>query len=380
MIKNGFIFILAFAISSISFAQEQAKKSIKLLFLGDIMGHGPQIKTAYNPLTKTYNYDPNYHYITSVLSNADFTLGNLEVTLGVKPFTGYPTFSSPPELAVATQNAGIDVLVTANNHSCDKRKKGVEKTIAVLDSLQIAHSGTFINQKVKDSLNPLILEKNDIKIAILNYTYGTNGIPATYPNIVNLLDKKTILKDIAQAEDKEPDQIIAFVHWGFQYKDLPNQEQKNWFQFFKDNGVSIVIGSHPHVVQPMEWNKEENSLVVYSLGNFISNQRTFPRDGGAVFELTLTKHQDKTSITDANYQLTWVYKQQIETYTEYYILPVNEFEYKAHFFHNGNDYKKMMRYTKHARTLLDEHNLNIPEQKPFTDGMFQLMRELYLNI
>ncbi|MCK5537886.1 MAG: CapA family protein [Bacteroidales bacterium] len=380
MNKNWFFISFYFLFFLTSHAQQEAEKTIKLLFLGDIMGHGPQIKTAYNLLTKTYDYDPNYKFVKTILSDADFTLGNLEVTLGTKPYTGYPTFSSPPELALAAKKAGIDVLVTSNNHSCDKRKKGVEKTIAILDSLQIAHTGTFVNQKVKDSLNPLILYKNDIKIALLNYTYGTNGIPVTPPNIVNLLNKKTILKDIAQAKKLNPDQIIAFVHWGHQYKDLPNQEQKNWFQFFNDNGVSIVIGSHPHVVQPMEWNKSENNLVVYSLGNFVSNQRTFPRDGGTLFELTLSKQKGKTTIADAKYQLTWVYKQEIATYTEYYILPIDEFEYKAHFFHNKNDYKKMMRFAKHARNLLDKHNLNIPEQKTFTNGMFQLMRELYLNI
>ena len=377
MRKSGLFLIFSFLSFQVFYAQQEVEKSIKLLFLGDIMGHGPQIKTAYNPLTKTYEYNPNFQYIQNILSDADFTLGNIEVTLGVKPYSGYPSFSSPPELASAAQRAGIDVLVTANNHSCDKRKKGVEKTIAVLDNLKIAHTGTFLNQAEKDSLNPLILEKNNFKIAILNYTYGTNGIPATYPNIVNLLDKKTIIKDILQAKNKNPDQIIAFVHWGFQYKDLPNQEQKDWFQFFKDNGVSIVIGSHPHVVQAMEWNKEQNSLVVYSLGNFISNQRTFPRDGGALFELTLTKKEGKTTITDANYQLIWVYKQEIATYTEYYVLPVNEFEFKEYYFHNSADYTKMMRFTKHARKLLDTNNQDITEKKVFSDGMFQLMRELY---
>ncbi len=127
----------------------------------------------------------------------------------------------------------------------------------------------------------------------------------------------------------------------------------------------------------MEWDKSENSLVVYSLGNFVSNQRTFPRDGGALFELTLTKKEGKTTITDANYQLFWVYKQEIATYTEYYVLPVNEFEFKEYYFHKSSDYTKMMRFTKHARKLLDINNKNITEKKVFSDGMFQLMRELY---
>jgi poly-gamma-glutamate synthesis protein (capsule biosynthesis protein) len=377
--KKTLLLLSVFFINSLSiYSQKEEETSLHLMFLGDIMGHGPQIRAAYNSDTKTYNYKPNYQYIKSILSKPDFTIANLEVTLGVKPYSGYPQFSSPPELINAVKYAGIDVLGTANNHSCDRRKKGIINTIAVLDSLQIAHTGTFANKKTKDSLNPLLIEKNNIKIALLNYTYGTNGIPVPYPTIVNLLNKKTILKDIAAAKKQQPDQIIAFVHWGLQYKDLPSNSQKKWFQFFKENGVNIVIGSHPHVIEPMVWNKNEKSLVVYSLGNFISNQRTFPRDGGAMFELTLSKKNNKTQITNASYRLTWVYKKSDKNITEYFVLPVYEFEYKPYFFTNNADYIKLRRYSKHARKLLNKYNSNIPENKPFTDGFLQLMQELYI--
>lgn len=376
MKKIGLLFLLLKA--CILIAQEQPVSSVKLLFLGDIMGHGPQIKAAYSANTKAYDFNPNYQYIKPLLSAPDFTIANLEVTLGTKPYSGYPQFSSPSALASAIKKSGIDILGTANNHSCDRHKKGIIKTIHVLDSLKIQHTGTFVNQKNKDSIAPFIIEKNNIRIALLNYTYGTNGIPVPTPTIVNILDKKTILKDIEQAKKQHPDQIIAFVHWGEQYRDLPVNSQKKWFQFFKNHGVSIVIGSHPHVVEPMEWDQEEQTLVVYSLGNFISNQRTFPRDGGAMFELTLTKENGKTHISKASYALSWVYKKIEKQNTGYYILPVDEFEYKPYFFAKISDYKKMRLFSKHARMLLQIHNLNIPEKKPFSKGFLQLMRELYI--
>jgi len=369
--KKTLLILFLFWLSTL--LAQQNETSVKLLFLGDIMGHGPQIRAAHNAVTKTYNYSPNYTYLKPLIENADVSIGNLEVTLGVPPYRGYPQFSSPPALARDTKSAGIDVLVTANNHSCDKRKKGIEKTIFILDSLEITHTGTFKNQQTKDSLGPLLIERNGIRIALLNYTYGTNGIAIPKPNIVNLLDEKTIIKDVLQAKAKNPDQIIAFVHWGGEYQNLSNAYQKKWFDFFKKQGVNIVIGSHPHVVQPMKWDKEDNNLVVYSLGNFVSNQRKFPRDGGALFELTLTKKESETTITNAQYILTWVYKQKLKnTYevghsgTNYYVLPVNTFEHTPHFFEKQTDYRQMLRYSKHARSLLQKNNLNISERKPFT--------------
>lgn len=372
MIKKWIILSLVLSFCQGFYAQNDEAKTIKLLFLGDIMGHGPQIKAAYNPLTKTYSYESNFKYIKNTFSQADFVIGNLEVTLGTRPFKGYPQFSSPPELAAAAQNAGIDVLGTANNHSCDRRKKGIIKTIDVLDSLHIKHFGTYSSPFAKESSNPLLIEKNDIKIALLNYTYGTNGIPVPTGTVVNLLDKKTISEDIAVAKALQPDEIIAFVHWGQQYKDLPSASQKNWFAYFKSLGVNIVIGSHPHVVEPMLWDKEDKSLVVYSLGNFISNQRTFPRDGGALFELILTKKENQTAIESVSYLLTWVYKQTFENGFDYCVLPLEEFEYKYAFFEKEHDFNMMKRYARHVRSLLNKHNKNISEKKPFGDALQNL--------
>ncbi|WP_196895749.1 CapA family protein [Aureivirga marina] len=344
-------------------AQEGSDR-ISLLFIGDFMGHMDQINAAYNKQTKTYDYTECFKYIKETLSEPDVAIGNLEVTLGIKPYSGYPQFSSPESYASAIKEAGVDVLMTANNHSCDKRKKGVEKTIAVLDSLDIAHTGTFINSEVKQKTSPLIIEKNGFKIAIINFTYGTNGIPPTKPNVVNYLDKKVVKADIDKAKAANADQIIAFVHWGKEYKDLPSQYQKDWYAFFKKEGITMVIGAHPHVLQPMVFDKESGNFVAYSLGNFVSHQRTFPRDGGAVLKIDLVKdNENNTFIDKAEYKLTWVYEPIVNGQKQYYILPVSEFETNQKFFKRKTDYDKMMRFTKHARTLLGKENKNVTEYK-----------------
>jgi len=341
---------------------------ISLLFIGDFMGHMDQIKSAYKKETKTYEYDSCFSKIKPILSNADVTIGNIEVTLGVKPYSGYPQFSSPPSYAAAIKRAGVDVLTTANNHSCDKRKKGVERTIKILDSLNIPHTGTYINAIEKTKNPAYVIDKNNFKIAIINYTYGTNSIDPTPPNVVNYLEKEVIAKDVKYIQNGiQPDEIIAFLHWGDQYKDLPNKAQKDMFAYFKSLGVNIVIGAHPHVLQPMEWHKKDSlntkeNLVVYSLGNFVSHQRTFPRDGGAVFKLKLQKDSLNTiSIKDAKYFLTWVHEPVVNGEKEYYVLPADEYTKKPDFFAKKKDYDKMMRYVKHARKLLGEHNVNIEE-------------------
>ncbi|MGB3468304.1 MAG: CapA family protein, partial [Cyclobacteriaceae bacterium] len=155
-----------------------------LIFTGDVMQHDSQINGAYYKVTDTYEYDSNFYYLKDILSSADYTIANLELTLAGKPYKGYPTFSSPDNLAVSLKNAGIDCLVTANNHSCDRRKKGIVRTIDVLDSLDIPHTGTFKSETARDTLYPMLIEKKGFRIALLNYTYGTNGIPVPSPTVV----------------------------------------------------------------------------------------------------------------------------------------------------------------------------------------------------
>jgi poly-gamma-glutamate synthesis protein (capsule biosynthesis protein) len=174
----------------------------------------------------------------------------------------------------------------------------------------------------------LILEKDGFKLAILNYTYGTNGIPVPKPNIVNHLDTAVIRKDLKEAKDARPDAIIVFTHWGSEYESLPAKKEKDLTEFCFTHGAQMVIGSHPHVVQPMEWRRDKNQFVAYSLGNYVSGQRKRYTDGGAMAYLELQKINFKpdssvTTIDSAGYYLGWVYR-TADANKDYYLLPVNE--------------------------------------------------------
>lgn len=338
------------------------EKQLKLLFIGDIMGHDSQIAAAYNPDEDRYEYDTVFSYVKPIMQSADYCVANLEVTLAGPPFKGYPQFSSPDALAVSLKKAGVDCLVTANNHSCDRGKTGVERTIKVLDSLQIDHTGTFIDQAEKDTTQPLIIKRNGISVAMLNYTYGTNGLAPTAPNVVNYIRLDDIKRDLQKAKKLDVDKVLVFFHWGIQYEMQPREDQENLYKICIDNGADYVIGSHPHVLQKME--KHDEHLVVYSLGNFVSNQRTFPRDGGAMFQLTLGKTDDSTFIVPAKtgYYLTWVYPPVIGGKKYFFVLPAQQFEDDSNFI--TASYKaKMDKWLKEMRTLLREENLELHEMQ-----------------
>lgn len=346
------------------------EQTMSLLFIGDIMGHGPQIRSAYNYKTKTYNYDTVFYYMKDIMSEPDFTIANLEVTLAGPVYKGYPQFSSPDALAEAGKKAGIDVFVTANNHCVDRRLQGLKRTIDVLDTLHVLHTGTFKNKEARDTKNLIILEKDSIKVGLLNYTYGTNGIPVPKPAVVNLLDTAIMHKDILLAKKDSLDKLIVVLHFGKEYQSYPNKFQKNLVADLFKSGVDIVIGSHPHVIQKMIYLPANDSLatketfVAYSLGNFVSNQRKTKTDGGVMTRIVLKKENGKTSIDTSNYILTWVYKKQrTKSLYDYFILPASKYENEKSFFKSPADFTKMKLYIKNSRTLLNGGNVGVSEMK-----------------
>jgi len=337
-------------------AQKTDAPHIRISFMGDVMQHGPQIKGAYNPVDDNYNYFPCFQYIAPSIREADIAIANLELTLAGKPFSGYPTFSAPDELAMALKKSGIDVLVTANNHSLDRRKKGLERTIHMLDSFNIPHTGTFINREDRDLNYPLIIKKKGVVIALMNYTFGTNGIPVTEPNIVNLIDTTQIKADLQRADELHADIKIVFTHWGLEYQSLPNREQKLVARFCRDHGADMIIGSHPHVLQPIEYTND--FLVVYSLGNFVSNQRDRYKDGGMIFTVDVMADTSAHSckIKNAGYQLTWVYKRPAGNVSEYFILPAAQYSSRD-FVSSKTDIDKMDLFMADSRTLFAGNNV-----------------------
>ena len=341
-------------------------EKLSLLFIGDIMGHDEQIWSAENRETHTFDYNDVFRYIKPVIEEADIAIANFEVTLGGPPYMGYPQFSSPPALAAACKNAGIDYMVTANNHAADRGKNGITGTINRLDSLGIPHTGTFPNAASRDSLYPLMFKKNGISIALLNYTYGTNGINVPEPVIVNILEKNVITEDIKKAKSANPDITILFLHWGTEYDTVPSKNQTDLAEYFFSLGVDLVIGSHPHVVQKMVWLKDvsggRDRIAVYSMGNFVSNQRKPKTDGGAIVRIEFTKIDKQLKISDAGYFLTWVYT-PIENYRKkFFIIPCSQFENYPDFFSKPDEFSQMKNFIRSARSLLYKQNINMREK------------------
>jgi hypothetical protein len=338
--------------------------SVTLLFAGDIMQHGPQIEAALSSDDSSYNYHPCFRYVKPVVSEYDFAIANLEVTLAGKPFTGYPQFSALDELAVAVRDAGFDVLATANNHSCDRGKAGLLRTLKVLDSLKIMRTGTFRDSADLAGHHPLILKKNEITIALFNYTYGTNGLPVSAPTIVNLIDSSRLVSDLKAARKPGVDFVIVFFHWGNEYQSYQSKEQEKLARISRKNGADVVIGSHPHVIQPMEYFAPDDSntvghLLVYSLGNYVSNQRDRYRDGGAMIGFTLTKTWNKKTVTNPEYHLTWVHTPYEHGKKQYYIIPVKQFENDTTL--DASSLLKLRQFAKDSRELLNAPNKMIPE-------------------
>jgi poly-gamma-glutamate synthesis protein (capsule biosynthesis protein) len=357
-------FFLAFSILSIGQVSTVPADKMSLLFIGDIMGHDEQIWSAENRETRTYSYDTVFSYVRPLISEAGIAIANFEVTLAGQPYKGYPQFSSPAALAVACRNAGIDYLVTANNHAADRGKTGITGTINRLDSLGIPHTGTFLSQESKEALQPLMIRKDGLSLALLNYTYGTNGNAVPEPVIVNILDKESVTRDIEKAKSLNPDMLILFLHWGTEYDTVQTPEQSELAAYFFSKGVDLIIGSHPHVLQKMIWYRDGsamNKAVVYSLGNFISNQRKPKTDGGSMVKIDIEKTGSSWKISNAGFFLIWVYTPIVKYRKQFYILPCSEFEKRPEFFANPADFIHMKRFIDDSRALLYKQNINIGE-------------------
>nr|WP_308742257.1 CapA family protein [uncultured Anaerocolumna sp.] len=279
------------------------KKELTLLAVGDNLIH---IQTIKSGLKKdgTYNFDHLYSTLKPEIEAADIAVINQETILGGKefPYTGYPVFNSPTEIGDALIHAGFDVVLHASNHALDKGYPGIENTLEYWSKYpMITVLGINKSQEDKDRIK--IIEKNGIKVAMLNYTYGLNGfsMPKDKPFLVNLLDKSEMKKDIKKAKE-QADFVIVFPHWGTEYVYEPDNNQEDLARFFAEEGVDLVIGTHPHVLQPVTWNVSDSGhpmLIYYSLGNYVSYQKEAPRMLGGMAHITLTKENDITYISNA---------------------------------------------------------------------------------
>lgn len=298
--------------------KEETDTSFTLTAIGDVMCHNTQYWDAYIKETDKYDFSYVFHDINRYLKTSDIAIGSLETCFAGKErgYSNYPTFNSPDSLAYSLKKLGLDVLSTAGNHCLDMGFSGLSRTIDVLNDNNISHLGTYQTQEDRDKI--LFQYVKGIKIAFVNYTYGTNGIPvpSDKPFCVNLIDKDLMKKDIEKAKEQNADIIVACMHWGTEYRTTANNEQKELADFLFQNGVDVILGNHPHVLEPMEKRTVtledgtvKDGFVIYALGNFICDQNTENTRNSIILNLRITKHTDgKISIDKADYIPIYMYK------------------------------------------------------------------------
>lgn len=268
-------------------------QTITLAAVGDVMAHMPQVNGAWDPERQVYDFTPSFKLIESYLSQPDITIANLETVIDdSRPYHGYPRFNSPSSLALALKEAGVDIVTTANNHALDQDEQGLLNSLDNLDQIGLMHTGTF---RASDEQVPLLTEVQGFNLAFLAYTTTTNGlpVPAGKDYLVNMWDKEKAAADIKAARDQGAEFVITSIHFGPEYQRHPSSDQQEIVQELIELGADLILGCHPHVVQPwaeqIKPGSDQRVLVAYSLGNFISNQYFPYTDRGIILYVTLAK-------------------------------------------------------------------------------------------
>ena len=292
--------------------------SFNISAIGDVMCHNTQYRDAYIKETGKYDFSYVFDEIKQYTQSADLTIGSLETVFAGSDigYSNYPMFNSPDALAYDLSEMGVDILSTAGNHVLDKGISGLNRTIDVLNDAGISNTGTYKSQKERDTT--LIKDVKGVKIGIINYTYGTNGIPIPKGKeyCVNLIDKDLILGDIENAKKQGVDMIIACMHWGTEYSRTANDEQIELSNFLFENGVNIILGNHPHVLEPMEKRtvtlkdgSKQDGFIIYASGNFICDQNYKYTRNSAILDMKITKKANgKINIDKVSYVPIYMYK------------------------------------------------------------------------
>ncbi|MCW7507361.1 CapA family protein [Leptospira levettii] len=326
---NTFSFTLLFTVSFLScytFPDFTPIRQVRIKFVGDLMCHSSQITSYLDLKTKTYDSFKSFEYVAESLQNANLTLGNLETTITEKSneYSGYPRFGSPIGYLNGLEKAGFDILSTANNHSADKGSYGIDTTIQKVTEFNMIPIGSYVSLEDFQKRKDLIQDVNGIKIAIYNYTYSTNGIPVRDGRIVRILNEDQIRNDVKFAKEQGVHFIILWYHYGNEYDENPNNSQLKWVNIGIDAGADIIIGGHPHVVQKIDFyqdsNTNEDKLIAYSLGNFISAQNRQYTDGGIILSFTLEIGDQKLKrILNVESEPVWVNPR------DYRIIPIKKY-------------------------------------------------------
>ncbi|WP_141995146.1 CapA family protein [Bacillus sp. B4EP4a] len=292
---------------------EQKVTAATIGAVGDILIHD----RVYKPARKSngsYDFNPMFRFVKPYLGKTDITVANQETMIGGKEIglSSYPSFNSPVEVGDALKENGVDLVTIANNHTLDRGEKAILNALNHWNSIGMPYTGAY--QSSEDQKIIRILKRNDITFSFLSYTYGTNGIPVPEgkPHLVNLIDTTRIQAEVKEAE-KVSDVVVVSLHFGKEYERLPNDEQEQLAQTTANAGADIIIGHHPHVLQPVSWLTKPNgerAFVAYSLGNFLSGQQGDYKDIGGIMQIGVKKIQTgddvKIELQNPKFLPTWV--------------------------------------------------------------------------
>ena len=303
------------------------EEKVKIAAIGDILIHDTVFFDA--ATDDGFDFKPMLAPVKDILVKPDILLANQETILGGLELglSGYPTFNSPQEVGEAIIDAGVDIVSNANNHTLDKGEKGIQTSLSYLSEVGLPYVGSFKDSEDKQRLR--VLDHNGVKIAYLSYTYGTNGIPVPEGKdfLVNLIEKEAMKAEIHRAKEVS-DVVVMSIHWGNEYQRFPDDIQKDLAHFIVNEGVDIIFGHHPHVLQPMEWIQADDgrqAFVIYSLGNFLSGQMWDYKDIGGLVSLDIIKRitPNGTSVELANPEFTPTYVSSNEQ-RNYRVVPLEE--------------------------------------------------------
>ncbi len=334
------------------------KEKLSLIMVGDALLHSSLYNDAYQ--NGVYDFTSKLELIKPIVQNYDLAFYNQESILGGTSLglSSYPTFNSPQEFGDAMVDAGFNLVSLANNHTMDRGVKAIESSCNYWKNKDVLTAGSYCSGEDADNIQ--IKEKNDIKYALLAYTYGTNGIsvPQDKPYLVNLYSDEKAKADIEKVRDKV-DLLIVSMHWGTEYQSEPTAEQKREAEFLSSLGVDIIIGTHPHVIEPITY--IGNTLVIYSLGNFISAQST-SNDYNTIVELmtsvdvvkTTKNGQSEIKLENLNNELLYNYYKKGSRWTDFKVIPFSQMNESY-----NPDYKRLYeKYSSIVRMYNPDININ----------------------
>ena len=341
------------------------KTEATIISVGDIFMHDTNISAGYDKVTKKYNFDSVFSATKKYFQEADISTTWLGAVYSPKgPYLGYPLFKSPVELIDTLQNIGLDIAFRTN-HTMDFGVKGLNETSQILKDHNINQIAGYDSEVASQEI--YIYQKDNLKIAILGYIYGMNGLPIPEPWMINLIDLEKIKNDIAKAKT-QADFVIVGLHYGTEYERYPNQWQKDVAQQVADFGADMIIASHPHVIQPVDTLITADGrkvFVAYGLGNFYCGQRFKYTDAGVILRYVIEKVGDKTSLKEVKYIPTWVAEYRQNGKLSYQVLPIKEYlalnEAGQVDFLSADKINRMKQVYQETVTHLDKPEINFVE-------------------